>query len=112
METPKQMKTTLCFQFVQVHNLNIFSMFYFLKFKMAEGGRQGDDTTIYLWSRNGSRYNNQSKCLLLQHLKYFSNPRIMLPDGVGFKIGQGTRIQHLVLQVTRIGVALAKQHFT
>jgi len=25
--------------------------------------------------------------------------RIMLPDGVGFKMGKNTKIQHLVLQV-------------
>ena len=37
------------------------------------------DTTLFIWSRNGQKF--------------------MLPDGVGFKIGAGSRIKHLVLQV-------------
>ena len=37
------------------------------------------DTTLYLWSRNGSE--------------------LMLPPGVGFKFGASSQIKHLVLQV-------------
>ena len=51
---------------------------------VCPGGKVGDDTSIYLWSRNGSR--------------------IMLPEGVGFKMGKDTRIQFLVLQVHYLNV--------
>ena len=57
--------------------------------KVFPDSKDGTDTTIYLWAHGGQR--------------------TMLPPDTAFKVGRGSKIRHLVLQVHYINVDIEEE---